>query len=211
MAATAPAVRKNQRTANNTSQSAMVLVTRFATVFARRATAGRHHWGPHLLARLAVAPLAPRVVRDGRREVGLREVGPEDGREKELGVGRLHQEEVAHARLARGPDHQVGVGHAGRVQVPGEGLPGRVVQLLAPRGDGGRIAACRVHDLGARPVVEREHERVVREGLRLLDRRGQVPAHARRQLVDAADRQQANSVANECPELLLQVALQEAH
>ena len=50
-------------------------------------------------------------------ELGAAEVGPERGRELELRVGRLPQQEVRHAHLAARADDQVGVGHVGRVQV----------------------------------------------------------------------------------------------
>src|SRR5277367_6679189 len=93
---TAPTVRKNHSTAKRTSQRTTVLKMRFATALLSRLL------GIELLARHAVAALAPRIFADGGLEVRLGEVRPEDAREDELGIGGLHEEEIAHARLARG-------------------------------------------------------------------------------------------------------------
>ena len=60
-------------------------------------------------------------------EFRLPEIGPEDVREHELGVGRLPEEEVADPDLTAGPYDQVGVGHPGGVEAPGERLFGHAL------------------------------------------------------------------------------------
>src|SRR5687768_5298211 len=59
---------------------------------------------------LSEPPLALLVVPDRLEQVLAAEVGPEHGREPELGVGRLPHQEVRDAHLPRGTDEQIRVG-----------------------------------------------------------------------------------------------------
>ena len=61
-----------------------------------------------------------RVLRQGRAQVALVEVGPELVDEDELRVGELPEQEVRDAQLAARADQQIGIGQLGRVEVRGE-------------------------------------------------------------------------------------------
>jgi len=58
------------------------------------------------------------VVNDGQAEVFERELGPEHRREVDGRVGRLPEQEVAEADLARRADQQAGRRRVARVQAP---------------------------------------------------------------------------------------------
>lgn len=92
------------------------------------------------------APLAPREVDQRLEQFVAVEVRPVGRRGVVLGVGRLPQQEVAQAHLARRANHQVWVGLPGGVQVVvdqrlvnlverdavGDDVPERLDQVLPP-------------------------------------------------------------------------------
>src|SRR5579883_1735424 len=98
----------------------------------------------------AELPLALRVGVDGFFELLLAEVGPQDGRGVVLAVGRLPDEEVAQAHLARRPDHQVGIGQLRGVEIAAEQLLGHVVRVDPVA----QHALYGVQNLGPSAVVE---------------------------------------------------------
>ncbi len=66
------------------------------------------------------------------------EVRPEHGCEDELGVGRLPQQEIRQALLARGADDEVRIGNADRVEPRGQrGL----VHVVGRQPPGGNVGA----------------------------------------------------------------------
>src|SRR5690606_42141364 len=79
-----------------------------------------------LFARPAESALARAVHPHGRLEVRLCEVGPEERSEHEFRVGRLEEEEVAHACLTGRADHEIGIRQVPGIKEAGKGFPGSV-------------------------------------------------------------------------------------
>src|SRR4029453_14893760 len=97
----------------NTGSSTTVLATRFSRAGlgfsrARLAAVATSHPTESAIALLKVG--------DRAVEVGGAEVGPQDRRDPQLGVGDLPQQEVRDAHLAAGANQEIGVGHAVGVQ-----------------------------------------------------------------------------------------------
>ena len=106
----------------------------------------------------AVAALPLLELGDGLEEVARAEVGPEDRRHVDLGVGDLPEEVVRDAHLAARADEEVGVGQTGRVETR---LDRGLVDLLGLEASGlhlHREGAHRVRELGPPRVVERDVE-----------------------------------------------------
>lgn len=164
-----------------------------------------------MLAGEAKAALAAIVIGNGGSEIGFGKVGPKRGRENELGVGGLHQKEVADTGLAGGADHEVGIGEIGGGEVAGESGPRIVVEILPAGGNGGGVGAGGVNDLGAGSVVKRENKGVIGEVLRggggvveqLLD--------IGREVGGATDGAETDAIADEGGEFLLEVVLEQPH
>src|SRR5712691_12094581 len=87
-------------------------------------------------------------------ELATSEVRPQPVEEDELGVGKLPEQEVRDAQLARGADQQVWVRQLGRIEVGAQGV---LVDLgrLEPCLD---EPACGLDELRAASVVERDPE-----------------------------------------------------
>src|SRR5262245_55713310 len=71
--------------------------------------------------RAAEATITGRVRQAGLPEMPAVEIGPGRVDEHQLGIGRLPQQEVRSALLARGADEQVDVGQSGLVEMGGDG------------------------------------------------------------------------------------------
>ena len=164
-----------------------------------------------LLACQAEAALAGGVGGEAGEELVLAEVGPEHGREYELGVGALHEEEIADARLAGGADDEVGVGDAGGVEVAGEGVPGGFAGGVPAGGDGPGVGEGGVGDFGARAVVEGEDEGVFLVVGGGGDGGGELFLHGGRERARAADGAEGDFVFLEGFELALEEVVEEAH
>src|SRR5437016_3625549 len=76
---------------------------------------------------VAEAALAAGEILERFDELGLAEVGPELGGEKDLGVGRLPQKEIREPQLAAGADYQVWIRQARCLEQAGKC---RFVQLF---------------------------------------------------------------------------------
>src|SRR4051812_44315458 len=84
-------------------------------------TAGSEHWsGPRLGDETSEAALAAVIFGDRLLEHSAIEIGPVNGNEDELAIGRLPQEKVRQALLAAGADDEVGIGQIGCVETAGE-------------------------------------------------------------------------------------------
>ena len=82
---------------------------------------GRSSGGPDV----AETALPVLVFEDGLEEVRRPEIGPEDRRDPDLGVGDLPEQEVRDPHLAARPDEQVGIGQAGGVEMARRTRPRR--------------------------------------------------------------------------------------
>ena len=73
-------------------------------------------------ADVAEPAVPPLVFEDGFEQVAPAEIRPEHGRDDDLRVGDLPEEEIRHPHLAARPDEKVRIGHARGREVGGEGL-----------------------------------------------------------------------------------------
>ena len=167
--------------------------------------------GLELFARETEAALAATILGDGGGQISFGEIGPEGRGENEFSVGGLEQEEITDAGFARGADDEVRVRQVGGREVAAEGGVGGVVEWLFSGGDGGSIGAGGIDDLGAGAVIEREDEGVVCKVLGGFNRGAEDFLDTGGKLVRATDGAEADAVADEGVEFLLQVILQEAH
>src|SRR5260221_628889 len=97
------------------------------------------------------------VVGQRRFEVFLTEIRPQRFGYEHLRVGRLPQQEVAHASFAGGADDEVGVGQVGDVQPRRDR---RLVDLFGSETVGNELLDG-IQDLGAAAVVEADVEHAV--------------------------------------------------
>src|SRR5690606_30259621 len=74
-----------------------------------------------ILEHLAEAALAGVIGVDGLEQLVLAEVGPQRGRDVQLGVCHLPEQEVGDAQVPAGADEQLGVGDVGHVEELREG------------------------------------------------------------------------------------------
>ena len=142
---------------------------------------------------------AASVLREGRAQVALVEVGPELVHEDELCVGELPEQEVRDAQLAARSDQQIGVGKLWCVEIRCEDV---LVDLL------GVDAALddppgRLDQLGAAAVVERDPQVDARVQLGAVLHRVHAPAQLLGGAVAAADEAHAHSLLGEIGQLAL--------
>ncbi len=107
-------------------------------------------------------------------------------------------------------DKEVRVGNLRGVEVAAEIFPRRPGRFL-PGLDGGGIIARSVGHLGARAVVECQHQRPFREILGRLDDPVQFALDVLGQRVGAADGEQADAVLDQVVQFALQEIVEEAH
>ena len=103
--------------------------------------------------------LARRILIERRDESRVVEIGPQDRQEDEFGIGRLPEQEIRQAHLARGADDEIGIGKAGRVEPVGQiVLPDRV-GVEAPVTNVDREAPRRLDDLLPGAIIESHRQR----------------------------------------------------
>src|SRR5712691_5602003 len=78
----------------------------------------------------AEPPLPPLVIEDGLEQVAPRDVGPEDRRDVQLGVGELPQQEIGEPAFTGRPDQQVRVAPGRRVELGADGVLVDVLESL---------------------------------------------------------------------------------
>src|SRR6185312_1324029 len=115
----------------------------------------------------AVPAVALLEVLDGRGEVLLAEVGPENGGDVQLGVGGLPEQEVGDAHLAGGADHQVELRKMSGIEAAADRF---LIDGLLAGGDG---LGDSVDDLLPAAVIEREGQLEAGVALQALDGLGE--------------------------------------
>src|SRR5690348_4041139 len=78
----------------------------------------------------AEPPVPALVVEDRLEQVSSRDVGPEDRRDVQLGVGELPQQEIGEAAFSGRADQQVRVAPGRRVQLGANGILVDVLESL---------------------------------------------------------------------------------
>src|SRR2546426_6497093 len=100
-----------------TANSPVVLSSR------RRHTRLQGDWSSDVCSSDLEPPVPPLIVEDGLEQVTPRDVGPEDRRDVQLGVGELPQQEIGEPAFTGRPDQQVRVSnrseeHTSELQSP---------------------------------------------------------------------------------------------
>src|SRR2546426_11415404 len=120
----------------------------------------------------AEPPLPPLVIEDRQEQVAPRDVGPEDRRDVQLGVGELPQEEIGEPAFTGRPDQQVRVAPGRRVELGANrvlvdvlesldalehlfGKEARRPGQLAARGVGDAQIECQPREIGRASCRER--------------------------------------------------------
>src|SRR2546425_13204126 len=78
----------------------------------------------------AEPPVPSLVVEDGLEQVTPRDVGPEDRRDVQLGVGELPQQEIGEPAFAGRPDQKVRVAPGRRIELGANGVLVDVLESL---------------------------------------------------------------------------------
>src|SRR5881227_2054714 len=125
----------------------------------------------------AEPPLPTLVVEDGLEQVAPRDVGPEDRRDVQLGVGELPQQEIGEPAFTGRPDQQVRVAPGRRVELGANrvlvdvlesldtlehlfGEEGRRPGQLAARGVGDAQIECQPRAVARLPLEDRKSTRL---------------------------------------------------
>ncbi len=121
-----------------------------AEAFGWRGLAGGGGWGG---VYAAVAALALLEVDEGLEETGAIEIGPQDFRDEDFGVGDLPEEEIADTHFAAGANEEIGIRQIRRVEMArdfifGDQFPVAVAVAFGEDGVHG------VDDFGAATIVE---------------------------------------------------------
>src|SRR5438067_2563511 len=153
----------------------------------------------------------PLELRDGTIEVDRPEVRPVGGRDPQLGVGDLPQQEVRDPHLTAGADQQIGIRHAVGVEGAADvGLRDVVgSQLAGPHAAGQRAEG--VEQLVAAAVVEGHQQGEAAVGARLVDDVVDPAPHRQRHAVVAPDHAQAHVALHQLRQLTVDRLLQQPH
>src|SRR5688572_4491951 len=155
----------------------------------------------------AVPALALLIREHGFDEVPAAEVRPQRVGHVDLRVRDLPEQVVADAHLTARADEEIRIRLTGRIEKAREPL---FVEILGThaRFDG---ASCRIDDLGASAVVQRNVEEHPAAALRALDRDVQLILDVGRQLLHPADHAKADVIAQQRVQLGPQIALEKPH
>src|SRR6266571_2086256 len=115
----------------------------------------------------AEPPVPPLIVEDGLEQVTPRDVGPEDRRDVQLGVGELPQQEIGEPAFTGRPDQQVRVAPGRRVELGANGVLVDVLESLDALEHLFGKQARRPGQLSARGVGDAQIERQSRAVARL--------------------------------------------
>src|SRR5450759_1335831 len=156
----------------------------------------------------AVAALPLLEIEDRLEEMALAEVGPERGRDPDLAVGDLPEEEVRDAHFAARADEKIRVGQPGRAEARSESL---LVDLLGGEPSRAHVmgeGAAGVHDLRAAAVVQSDVERHAAAGRGSGKPLGELLLDGGIELVHPADHAEPDVVLEQVRELAVQVLLE---